>query len=348
MPFNFQSSPTTGMQYVAPNGIVYIYDSNSSWCVDGRTQTSNPFLNSFKYRTIYTRGYMLGGYKDSSPWTNVNRTQHATDITTNLGDILDRAGGYIDGGWSDYNAYCYNMSNGINAGVTSTWTSSINMQTETGRAHSTSWDITSGRYEVGCIINASLTLAYLSGGGSYVTDKHNYVTDTMYSAGKCPNNPGIGGATMTTTFFGETKGWLIASSAACSITFSTETWVNGGMSTASDGHSKVLGSKHGYGWGHNGGNTATTAITKWNDTTGVSSGVVCYTPNNSGEENFEQGQNWGYCLGHYNGVQNNETYRLNYLTDVVTSLGSDSQPKGHAGASSGANASASSQILGGL
>ena len=45
-------------------------------------------LVPFLYRTIIVQGYMLGGYKDSSPWKNVNLTIHATDTTTNLNDHL--------------------------------------------------------------------------------------------------------------------------------------------------------------------------------------------------------------------------------------------------------------------
>ena len=66
----------------------------------------------------------------------------------------------------------------------------------------------------------------------------------------------------------------------------------------------------------------------------------------SGEENYEMGQNWGYCLGHYNGVQNNNTYKVNYLTDAYTVMGSGTQPAGHAGMSSAATAPAAASVLG--
>lgn len=337
------SSSATGMvRYNTDSQSIESYDSSiSAW-----TRVIPPG-HTFRYRTIYTRGYMMAGYKDSSPWRNVNRTEHATDITTNLGDLLDRSGGYIDAGYSDYYAYCYNMSNSLNTGATSTWTSSISMSTESGRTHNSSWDLTSARYEVSALLNPNLTIAYLSGGGSYLTDKHNYVTETMYAAGTAPTNPGVGSATMSTSFFGEYRGWLIASSAACYFTYSNETWTNGGMSTSSDGHSKMLGTKLGWGYGKSGGNTATTTITKWSDITGVNLGNPCITPSPSGEENFEVGQNWGYSLGNYNGAQNNEAYTIRYYNDTLMALGSASQPKGHDGASSGGCASASSQVLGG-
>lgn len=345
MAYDFPSSPSNGTQSIQSNGL-YIY-ANGSWNMSSESLgLANPYSNSYKYRTIYTRGYVAAGYKSSTPWQNVNRTVHSTDITTNLGDILDRSAGYIDGGWSDYYAYTYNMTNGINTGSAGTYTSSYNMATEVGRTHSASWD-TTNRYEPSVLLTPNLTICYLSGGGNYATDKHNYVTETVSLSG-APNNPGVGSAVQSTSFFGEFRGWLIASAAACYLTWSTETWTNGGMSTNSDGHSKMLGSKFGYGWGKSAGNTGTTGITKWSDTTGSSLGVVCYTPNSSGEENFEIGQNCGYCLGHYNGAQNNETYKINYITDALTAMGADCQPKGHDGMSSAACSSAASSILGGL
>lgn len=327
--------------------MLYLYDASGTWSTTGNNQNGeNPYRNSFRYRTIYTRGYVAGGYKNSSPWKNVNQTVHATDVTSNIGEILDRSGAYIDGGWSDYYAYTYNMTESLNTGSQGTYTSSYSMVTNVGRTHNASWD-TTNRYEPSVLLTPGLDTCYLSGGGSYVTDKHNYTTETVSLAVSGLNNPGVGGATQSAAFFGEYRGWLIASSAACYMTWATETWTNGGMTTSSDGHSKILGSKHGYGWGKSGSNTATTAVTKWSDITGTSSGVVCYSPDGSGEENFEIGQNHGYCLGHYNGAQNNDSYKINYLTDVLVAGGSDMQPKGHDGMSSAASASASAQVIGG-
>ena len=139
MAYDFPSSPSNGTQSLQSGGL-YIY-ANGSWNTSAEDLgVLNPYTNSFRYRTIYTRGYVAAGYRNSSPWQNVNRTVHSTDITTNLGDILDRSAGYIDGGWSDYYAYCYNMTNGINTGSAGTYTSSYNMATEVGRSHSSSWD----------------------------------------------------------------------------------------------------------------------------------------------------------------------------------------------------------------
>ena len=54
MAFSFPASPTTGSQFVAPTGIIYLWDG--TWTTTGDTQASNPFNNSFLYRSIYTKG----------------------------------------------------------------------------------------------------------------------------------------------------------------------------------------------------------------------------------------------------------------------------------------------------
>jgi hypothetical protein len=342
MAYDFPSSPSNGTQSIQPGGL-YIY-ANGSWNTSAEDiGITNPYSNVFKYRTIFTRGYVSAGYKNTSPWANTNRTVHATDVTTNLGDQLSRSGAYLDGGFSDYYKYVYGLANSYSAAET--YCSSVNMTTETGRSNDSNWNLKSSRVNHVAIMDSTLSVAYITAGNTTATDKHNYITEIMYAAGTAPANPSVSGA--STKMLGETRGWVIGSGASAYIMFATETWTNFGYFSATDGISKVMSSKHGFGWGKSGTNTATTAVTKWSDVTGTSSGVVCYTPDGSGEENMQMGQNWGYCLGHYNGAQNNDTYKINYLTDALTAMGSDTQPKGHDGMSSGCCASAAASVLGG-
>ena len=343
MAFVFPSSPSLGDRYVAPSGRIYIWDS--SWTTKGDTTTPNPFSeNPFLYRSIYTRGYLSGGYKSSSPWKNVNRTVHSTDITTNLGDQLDYGASYSFGGYSDYNAYVYGCSDSFSGA--STHTSSVSMITETGRTHDTNWNTNITVDEQATLLNSNLTMAYLTAGGSTATNKHNYVTEIMYAGGSLPAGP-TGGTSygQTACWQGEFKGWVYASGGG-SFTFATETWTSGGVSVGTNGWGKALSTKHGHAYVKNGGNTVTGAF-KLNDATGAQIRTDLNF-DNSGEENYQTGQDWGYCVGHYNGVQNNNTYKVNSITDAYTVMGSDTQPKGHDGASSGACASASSMLLGGL
>lgn len=342
MAITFPSSPAVGDVFSSPTGRAYIWDG--SWTTKGDTVSPNPFAeNPFLYRSIYTRGYMMGGYKSSSPWKNINRTVHSTDITTNLGDQLDRGASYVDGGYSDFNAYVYGVADSFSG--SSTYTSSVSMFTETGRTHSTNWDTPNSVDDVACIMNSTLTMAYITAGGSTNTYKHNYVTEVIYST-LAPSGP-TGGSSYgnAAAWQGETKGWVWASGGA-NFTFATETWTSGGTTVATDGWGKALSTKHGHAYVKNGGNIVTGAY-KLNDTTGTQIRTDLNF-DNSGEENYQTGQDWGYCLGHYNGAQNNNTYKVHSLTDVYTVMGSDTQPKGHDGASSGACSSASAMILGGL
>jgi len=38
------------------------------------------------YRSIFTHGYLAGGYKGSTPWRSVNKTWHQTDTTVYCGN----------------------------------------------------------------------------------------------------------------------------------------------------------------------------------------------------------------------------------------------------------------------
>lgn len=343
MAISFPASPTTGQEWVTTNGKIYFYDG-TGWTTRASTLTPGPFLvNPFRYRSIYTRGYVSAGYQNSSPWKNVNRTVHATDTTTNLGDQFDQIGAYLDGGYSDYTQYVYGL--GGSYSVSNTHSSAFNMNTEVGKASSTIYDMKTARVNHVAIMNPSLTAAYITGGATTATDKHNYVTETMYTIGAVPANPSV--STICTKMLGQYRGWVIGGGANAWIDFGTETWTNGGLTSGTDGYSKVMSSKNGFGWGKSSSNTAIVGVTRWSDVTGTGYGVVCNTPNGSGEENMQTGQNWGYCLGNYNGAQNNEAYKITFSNDALAVMGSATQPSGHGGMSSGCCASASAYILGG-
>lgn len=339
--------PAVGTQFVADTGILYLYDNSGTWTTLGDTQSSNPFANAFKYRSIYTRGLVSGGYKDTSPWRNVNRTVHSTDVTTNLGDIIDQAAAYVDGSYSDYHQYIYATSPSWPG--TGNYTSSINMATEAGRTNQSSWNTTQsyGNYgDAGVIINSNLTLAWIVGDQTII-DKHNLVTETMYAAGTGGSNVGTAGDWVC-CWYGENYGWVKHSSNGNrnhKLFFPTETWSAAGLTVGTDGWGKALKTKDGYAYVKNGGNITASAY-KVNDTTG-SNIRTDLSFNNAGEENYQNGQNWGYCLGEYNGAQNNNTYKVTHGTDVYTVLGSASQPKGHDGMSSAAMSTASAYFVGG-
>lgn len=342
MAFSFPASPTTGTQFVAPTGIIYVWDG--TWTTSGATQTTNPFISSFLYRTIYTKGYMSGGYKNSSPWRNVNKTIHSTDVTTNLGDKLVYSSSYIGGGFSDYRTYVYPSTGAVQG--SGTIVESMSMSSETMSSLDSARYLKTSRTDCEALLTPSLTSAYIVGGGSTAVDRHNFTTDIMFNAGTAPTSP-LGGSTAggLGSLFGQFKAW-ISSGAGSSFTWATETWATGGMTWSTDGQPKGLSSKHGHGYGGSGSYAGSVNLSKFSESTGTNLATVARNKTN-GEENFEIGQNWGYMLGAYDGAgQNNDAGRLNYLTDVWTALGSDAQPKGHDGASSGCCASGSAAFIG--
>jgi hypothetical protein len=342
MAFSFPSSPTTGSQFVAPTGIIYLWDG--TWTTTGDTQASNPFTNSFLYRSIYTKGYMSGGYKNSSPWRNVNKTIHATDLTTNLGDKLVYNSSYIGGGFSDFNTYVYPSTGAV--GGSGTIVESMSMTTETMFALDSAKYLKTSRSDCEALMTPALTSAYIVGGGTTAVDRHNFVTDIMFSAGTAPASP-LAGATAgaVAVIFGQYKAW-ISQGAGSSFTWVTETWATGGMSWATDGQPKGLSSKHGHGYGGSGSYAGSVNVSKFSEATGSTLATIARNKTN-GEENFQIGQNWGYMIGAYDGnAQNNDAGRMNYLTDVWTALGSDAQPKGHDGCSSGCCATGSAAFVG--
>jgi hypothetical protein len=342
MPFSFPSSPTTGTQFIAPTGIIYVWDG--TWTTSGSTQTTNPFGSSFLYRTIYTKGYMSGGYKNSSPWRNVNKTIHSTEITTNLGDLLVYQSSYIGGGFSDYRTYVYPSTGAVQG--SGTIVESMSMSTETMSPLDSARYLKTSRTDCEALLTPSLTSAYIVGGGSSAVDRHNYTTDIMFNTGTAPASPLSGGtAGGLGSLFGQFKAW-ISQGAGSSFTWATETWATGGMSWATDGQPKGLSSKHGHGYGGTGSYPGSVNLNKFSEATGTNLATIARNKTN-GEENFQIGQNSGYMLAAYDGAaQNNDAGRMNYLTDVWTALGSDAQPKGHDGASSGCCASGSAAFVG--
>ena len=345
---SFPASPSSGSRYISPNGIAYFYDGRS-WCSDGLTINPNPYNNSFLYRTIYTRGYVHCGYQSGTPWRNTNRTVHATDTTANLGDMMDYIGSYLDGGFSDYNTYVFNDSGGV--GASSVYVSSMNMITETVKTYSATRELKTARTNCKSLMNPGLTAIYITGGASSSTDKFSTITDSMLAASSAAANGQTGGATAggLSGFFGQYKGLVGANSASAFLDWSTESWTaaSWALAASTDGQPKGLSSKHGWGYNATGSYAGGATYYKINDTTGAQISSFA-RPDGCGEENCQIGQDWGYTLGQYNGVQNNNSAKTYYTSDSSVALGSGGQPKGHGGMSSGASGTGSVTFLGGV
>jgi hypothetical protein len=343
---NFPSGQTKGANTVTSNGL-YLFDGYS-WTGDWRVNSPDLYTaNRFLYRTIYTRGYTSNGYASGTPWNTVYRTVHSTDTTTNIGNLQSGISSYIDGGWSDYYHYVYNISGAV--GGTSNVVSSISMAVETARTPSTSWYMATARANLGALMNSSLSCGYITGGNSATTDKHNFATETMYAAGSAANSPTAGGTTGgISRWFGATYGWAWANSAGGYLTWSTETWTSGTQPFTTDGQPKGHSTKQGWAYCATGTYNGSSYYYQMNDITNAVISSSITRPESCGEENQQTGQNWGYTIGSYNGsAQTNNCQKLFYLTGSCIAMGSNTQPSAHAGMSSGACGSASALVLGG-
>ena len=302
------------------------------WSFDG----GNP--SGWSYARIWTHGYVGGGYRSSSPWRNVNRTVHSTDTSTDLGDQLDRSGAYMSGSWNDINHFFHSMENTFRGA--SNYTSGFNMATESGIAHQNAWDMTVNRASMGSFQDHVFAggYSYLYGGSNSRTDRFN-ITNEVMSTSNFPPNCGDSGEDPTWGGHGRLKGWYKRGNTREGFEWKTESWVNWSTAPGGDGWKKMLSSMLGHfycGRGNNNQNNNS----KIDDVTGVNLSNIDF--GRMGEENFQMGTRKGYCLGNYNGQQNNNTFKVNYATDGVTNLGATAQPKGHSGMSSAHCSSASS------
>ena len=339
------------------------------WGYMGNGATAGVVDNAqWRYRSIYTHGYLAAGYKGSNPWRSVNKTWHPTDTTMYCGEQIAYTQAYTNGNWSDYNAYIianggmsasgsiicsYSLFNGtIRTFSADGWSSGGipygyvgNDPKNEGLEYGTAGfggDVGGMRMNAAHLDPPATQdikgqSGWISGGGSVQTERLHFATETMYS-GWNGIYDGIGDAAA-----GETRGWFTHSNSYSYVTWANSTWTAGGWGSWSrDGHCKVQSTK----WGHHyvgTGANVTIGKAKFSDSTGATistfNKVRAY-----GEDNTEDGQDWGYILGHYDGQQNNHTIKQTHSTDTEVTLGAGAMPKGHYGQSSGACSSAASTI----
>lgn len=397
----------------APGTTLYSYNNDqgsyySYWAYPGESDTPGAINSgSFQYRTIFTHGYVAAGYKGSNPWKSINRTWHATDITCYCGEQLDRGGAYIDGTWSDFNAYVHATLDSFQGA--SNWTSSYSLVTGVGRStgvqtSSTTTGITAtsaateiysndsptsttssgsgvgsdvaagGQTSVGgiadfnlggmpnpsgsggdggyamaaarttipvCMTGQIVQQGFITGGGSTVTDRLHFPSEICYTGPASPYGSGAASAAS-----GQSYGWGSVAGSKEALNFSSQTWSTGWTAPVTpDGQCKMLSTKWGYHYAGNGANV-TSGFCQFSDVNGSSINNSLSKPYALGEENMEMGQDWGYCLGQYDGQQNNMTFKVSYSTSTCTVMGFATMPKGHVGQSSGCCSSAAMSICG--
>lgn len=357
-----------------PNGAESTASQYTYWAYPGNVD--NNMGGGWRYRTILTHGYIAAGYKGSNPWRSVNKTWHQTDITVYCGEQIDRPVAYVDGTFSDLNAYVhgtggfstastytssYSMFNGIMRQALSRAFSmfgsgtapygyesydpkneGLNYGDQTNLAGHGGWDMNVSRSNHGCASTQIYGAGYVFGGSTTTTNKLHFPSEVMYTTTASPVTWGA-----TDAIGGETRAYILGNStnSACYyMSLTTDAFTSWGFNSGtSDGNNKSLMSKHGHFYAGVGGNTDTRRW-KFNDSTGAYISQLSKL-SNFGEENQQMGQDWGYMVGNYNGQQNNWTTKTTYSTDAEVTLGFAAQPKGHYGTSSGCCSSAAASIV---
>ena len=335
-------------------------DNGAFWQYPGQTAQSTG-VDTWRYRSLITHGYISGGYKGSQPWRSMNKTWHHNDTTMYTGEQVDRAASYCDGTWSDYNGYIHGTVNSYQGN--SSHTSSYNLHTGIcrnqgdGRFSQYSygyegdnpksvmgynvtggWQMNAGRNDCGCATAQKEQAGYITGGGSSTTNKLHFATEIMYNT----NNSGDSGDFVAGCGMESRSYFAWRNSSQKYITHSNDSWSNQGFAGNNRGWCKALPTK----WGHfyiGTDDNVTTPLRKVRGSDG--SAISNYNRSRAaGEENMEMGQDWGYKLGDFDGQQNNHTEKWDYSNDSITTMGFATRPKGHYGQSSAACSSAAGAV----
>ena len=312
---------TGGIRINSDNQEVEVLSGTGDW----QTLTT-----PYKARQVITTSYMMGGYKSSAAWNNVNRTSHATDTTQNLGDgSLERSFNYQSGATGKDIGYVFGAGNGH--AIPSNYIIGYNMRTESQYTGMQSRTLSGNSYNSGTI-QKEFYMAWHSGGQSSNTvHKYNLMNEVMVTetAGFYTGN--------TWGMYWENEGSLYWENDSRLMNFSTGAWTSWSGTQPSNHHQqKSLMGKLNFCWAgnqgsYNGGNSfrRTSFVTR------QTSGTYSKPRANCGEENFACGQDWGYMIGNYDGAQNNGSFKWYYYTETGVNGGTTMEPKGKAGASSG-------------
>jgi hypothetical protein len=333
-------SPEIGSLYLEQAGsgsflMVYTGVSNNDSGWERVAKQNKPGLTAFKYRQIINYSYLAGGYKDSSPWKNAHKTVNSTDQTSHIGELLDYPASYTSGACSRaiFFVWSVNTDNVWKSAsdIHGTYTSAINMITDTNYAHQAKFDISIPRSDLGTM-HKETQLAYLFSGGSATVEIFNLETEslvTSYTLSTINGSDG-GGA-----FSDEHHGYGWTSSSGVKLNFATETFTSSPHWSAHS-QQKGISSKLDKGYAGNEGSYAGGYnLRRWSNNTDTNLGNVAKPDPNCGEENLTMGQDWQYMLGNYNGAQNNNSWKFTYATDTGVLNPSGLSPGVNPGTSSG-------------
>jgi hypothetical protein len=201
------------------------------------------------------------------------------------------------------------------------------------------WAMNVQRDGCGAGTNQTGQEGYITGGGSTVTNRLHFGTEIMYTTTDSGMSGNYGSAA-----HGQYDAFFNCGGTKKYITYSNQTWYAYTSTQSTDGHGKWLSTKKGWHYQGQGGNTSSRYFTKFSESTRADISTTLDRGFNAGEENHHMGQDKGYCLGEYDGQQNNKSWYITYSNDTITLLGSAGRPKGHYGMSSAGSVSAAASV----
>ena len=263
-----------------------------------------------KYKAGFniTRGFSCCGYRGAQSWRNVNRLVHATYTQTNLGDLANQSGAYIDGKPSS-TMIGYIFATGNSWDATTSAVSKINMNTDSNAGGASSMSSSRNRCSA---MGRDFVYAYIHGGGSNSSNtvRYNLSTEASNNSTSNPsgsqNNPACGQ--------GATVGW-IRQGGAYAYNFSTESYTNWTDSPGTDGSNKTLSSRNGFSYWNTCGGYRTSCDWHLRDSyNGGRMASVSKQGITTGEESMHTGNEYGFICGQYDGNQNNNGYLFTYAS----------------------------------
>lgn len=291
--------------------------------------------DAFKYRQIITTGYVMGGYKSGTPWKNVNRMVHATDVMTNLGDQIVYTASYSPAAPSKTTGWMFAAANAHSVATANVV--GFNFATETARAANAANYMAQARNDAGVAFKEHDYVHILS---NTTTDKFNFTTETSALSGLTIQADGTAGgvqAVCDENYAGlyadiggvRTLHFAVDNVTADRVDTNPVAW---GMHN----QQKPINSKNRKGYAGNEGSYNGGYNYRVHDmVTATHEKTIARVMGNIGEENYDMGQDHQYCMGHYDGAQNNRGHKWFYTTDSGYELGAGSLRTGVAGGSSG-------------
>ena len=289
----------------------------------------------FKYRTVITTSYVMCGYKSSTPYNNANRMVHSTDVMTDLGNIMAYTTSYSCGAPSRTKSWVFGAANAHS--TASVNCIALNHATETGVAYSSANNMTSGRNDAGAAFKET---EYCHVTSNTTSDKFNFTTDT--SAAGLTGIIANGSHDGVQALCDQNKAGLYGDGTGQMLTFATDTVGADFLDSAAaivgvHTQQKPINSKDRKGYfGNEGSYNGGYNYRVLDLNTNTLSRIVTKVMTNMGEENYDMGQEHQYCMGHYDGAQNNRGHKFFYTTDSGYELGAGSVRTGIPGGSSGA------------